>query len=634
MMQDSPYGVASKAEDSLPFWLGHFEFELPQDGEPVPGAPLLAGRQVGESGPLLLVVEVIEESREQERWTVLLSTQRTGPAQALTCCIGFSNSPSVCDRWRDDGFRVVEAQISLSRDRRTLTVVAPYFPSTGGPGEAAMRLDDTLLKISGLHLPPSPPSDTLSANEEANDYEQASEAADDRQPDLYVASRRASWRFRRLGVVRLMRAAAPVVEVKAARHPSLLPFGGPIQARCVQQRRGWVRGRTPIPEVPPPRESDGKSQAQDRSQPTDVRAGPQRMRRDRLYGDAAFRFEDVELLGFRIDLDEHGEAADRLLERLVAPLNFHLLKAAAGDDDARALSDFCYRPASRTISIELLRYGKMKLDRAVLPFRDGDYQFQHELLVRVLVGRVDDDTSQAHDPAVFVPVLFVDNPWSKVLGREVQGFDKQLADFMAPGPNGSLSSRRPLRCDGRLQDGGERVPLTSIAGVSLVSRMGTPGSSPLLDIDGDFRVAEDLDAFVDVDLRLAVGSSALGGTRWRQQDFDAAEFRRSFARTVVTRDLLGFKSIQVSPVGNRDLPKTWITGDFVFDDLQAVRPRGSVSLQFHPLGAEGDSASESAWNRLVHLLGDGAGVNLTIASGDWYRIRCNMSFTLDDGLNW
>ena len=49
--------------------------------------------------------------------------------------------------------------------------------------------------------------------------------------------------------------------------------------------------------------------------------------------------------------------------------------------------------------------------------------------MRLLVGRVDDDTAQAHDPAVFVPAIFVDNPWSKILGREVQGFDKQMAEF-------------------------------------------------------------------------------------------------------------------------------------------------------------------------------------------------------------
>ena len=42
----------------------------------------------------------------------------------------------------------------------------------------------------------------------------------------------------------------------------------------------------------------------------------------------------------------------------------------------------------------------------------------------MLVGRVDDDTGQAHDPATYVPVLFVDNPWSKALGREVQGLTR------------------------------------------------------------------------------------------------------------------------------------------------------------------------------------------------------------------
>ena len=79
--------------------------------------------------------------------------------------------------------------------------------------------------------------------------------------------------------------------------------------------------------------------------------------------------------------------------------------------------------------VELLRYGKMKLRQPLPSLRKDDYQSQHELLVRLLVGRVDDDTSQARDAAAFVPIIFVDNPWSKVLGRGVQGFDKRMADF-------------------------------------------------------------------------------------------------------------------------------------------------------------------------------------------------------------
>ena len=153
---------------------------------------------------------------------------------------------------------------------------------------------------------------------------------------------------------------------------------------------------------------------------------------------SAFRFEEVEVLGFRIDLDRQGietveeslemepdhrrtERIDDILEEMIEPLNFH--------HGPRHVSHFRYRPATRTVSLELLRYGRMRLKKEWQDITVDDFQSQHELLIRVLVGRVDDDTGQAHDPATYVPALFVDNPWSKALGREVQGFDKRLADF-------------------------------------------------------------------------------------------------------------------------------------------------------------------------------------------------------------
>ena len=60
-----------------------------------------------------------------------------------------------------------------------------------------------------------------------------------------------------------------------------------------------------------------------------------------------------------------------------------------------------------------------------------DYQSQRELVVRILVGRVDDDTAQARDAATYVPAIFVDNPWSKTIGRDLQGFAKCMANFCA-----------------------------------------------------------------------------------------------------------------------------------------------------------------------------------------------------------
>ena len=71
----------------------------------------------------------------------------------------------------------------------------------------------------------------------------------------------------------------------------------------------------------------------------------------------------------------------------------------------------------------------MKARVPTAPLEVDDSQSQHELVVRLLVGRVDDDTAQAHAPAVYVPAIFVDNPWSKMLGRDAIGFDKRMAEF-------------------------------------------------------------------------------------------------------------------------------------------------------------------------------------------------------------
>ena len=118
-----------------------------------------------------------------------------------------------------------------------------------------------------------------------------------------------------------------------------------------------------------------------------------------------------------------------------------------------------------------LRYGRMRLKKEWQQITVDDFQSQHELLIRMLVGRVDDDTGQAHDPATYVPVLFVDNPWSKALGREVQGFDKRLADFciLEERPAGRAASGRSAR---RTRPDAKPVPLTRITEVRLTGASG------------------------------------------------------------------------------------------------------------------------------------------------------------------
>src|SRR5262249_4232123 len=117
-----------------------------------------------------------------------------------------------------------------------------------------------------------------------------------------------------------------------------------------------------------------------------------RVDRADLFGAPAFRFENVEVLGFRIDLGAYGRDFSRDLDEPIKPLNFHLEASRGG----AAVWDFRYRAATRTLLIELLRYGRMKLKSPAPPVGPDDYQSQHELVVRLLVGRVDDDTAQAH----------------------------------------------------------------------------------------------------------------------------------------------------------------------------------------------------------------------------------------------
>jgi hypothetical protein len=127
------------------------------------------------------------------------------------------------------------------------------------------------------------------------------------------------------------------------------------------------------------------------------------------------------------------------------------------------------------------------------------------------------------------------------------------------------------------------------------------------------------------------------GLPWRQSDFSDPEFRRSFARDVMAARFSEFRSIQtvpVSDVGN-DLPRSWVQGRFTL-----VRPRFSSSDGLARLRFAAPPSSPYAWRKLVDLLahtglldaGAPAGGWLTVAPGDWYRVRCDIDLLIDDGL--
>jgi hypothetical protein len=121
--------------------------------------------------------------------------------------------------------------------------------------------------------------------------------------------------------------------------------------------------------------------------------------------------------------------------------------------------------------------------------------------------------------------------------------------------------------------------------------------------------------------------------RWRQADFDQAEYRRSFARSVVTKAFRGFRSIQASPVGGPRLKEelkrvtTWITGTTAFgDNTRLAQPNGTIELTFHA------EEAPPAWKMLCGLFGEGHRHAISIPAGGWYRMRCSIELNIDNGL--
>jgi hypothetical protein len=364
-----------------------------------------------------------------------------------------------------------------------------------------------------------------------------------------------------------------------------------------------------------------------------------------MFGAAAFKFEDVEVLGFRIDPRQLGfgdkqglDQLAKLMAQLVKPLNFHLdLSDEFPAVTRSAVSDFRFRAATNTVMIELVRYGKMKLKKAKEPFTTADFQSQHELLARILVGRVDDDTAQAREPATFVPAIFVDNSWSKILGRN-QGLDKRMANFYAR-DEGEIGRKTPL-----LLPPNDSRELGSISEIALTTRSADKGSQSsdkkphtLLELDCPHEEIADWGNFAKVDPQLILRPVSIAPMSWLQTDFDQPEYRRTFASSLIRNRYKEYSSIQASPVGEKSLRKalqkqtTWITGTVKLgDDLRFVEPTGTIGLKFYA-----DPSAPPAWKKLCNLFGaNGPGEGkVLMPPGTWYRMKCSMDLTVENSLD-
>lgn len=588
------------------------------------------------------------------RRAVLISHARRGPAGwRLEPWFGLCNDPGWCDRWREAGAWVVDARIDAtagagaggaqSASRRTgaatgehWDVHIPYYLS-GQPGVSDGVRPWMTLELPPMAMPALAARSSRAGRRGALPGSAAvtlclsPQSPDPVQPDCKLL---------RLQVER------PAGQVSGP-WPSDASIGLADDARF-PDLRAWVRPGPCAERWSQAAVELGLPQAQGPGGgPTQgVPAEARRVALDSIFGPSRFRFSDVEVLGFRISLppltaaEANGPAgvARQALEDLIDPLNFHL-------SDPAATGDFRYRLATHTVVIELLRYGRMACEQPQPPLTAEDHVAQHELLVRLLVGRVDDDTAQARDAACFVPAIFVDNPWSRLLGREIEGFPKDLAVVVAGSlqdgvtPTVLCGDGRPARAAGALGAAGDRPPPVPLTGVTAVQRAAVPGDAPKPPIvTFDYPAGGPPPWVPDGTLDLQAFSGATGPARWRHDDFSAAgEFRRGFAQAVARNGLGRMATIQVSPVDGRPLPPARIEGVIDVQRMTYQFPPGLAGLTLYALPATPDlSATERAWRTLVAgLAGDpqATSVRVELVSGEWYRSRFDMTLDVSDPLD-
>ena len=127
-----------------------------------------------------------------------------------------------------------------------------------------------------------------------------------------------------------------------------------------------------------------------------------------------YAFARMEILGFKLRAD--GERLEALCHEL---LNF----------DRRRGFEYC--PATSEIILEVLKYPSMRSTAGELAQFAPDRQY--EMLLRVLLGKVEEGAGVATDPRVFCPYILVSNPISMISGREVLGYPKLLGEFAFDG---------------------------------------------------------------------------------------------------------------------------------------------------------------------------------------------------------
>lgn len=555
------------------FWLGTWA------GDPRIG-PLCETSQsiaAGAAGPW-----AIEVLKDGDLYVVLISAaDALDNPGTLQCLIGFANGAKACSLWRSHGFPLIEATIRY--DNETLEVLSPFF---GDPTEMTeMQYGKSLLEIDGVRFKSFPGSGLTVASS----YEQSQDAPEPWKAAKSVLRKPVQWLMVRSDGAEVV--AVPL-EIRAAssRFPCLFPI---------------ATGRLPIAHA----WSGLCKEPQIAALP-----GAAPVTRGAVFGTAKFRFQDIEVVGFRVRLEE-GPKLDAGLRDWILPLN-----NALGPEGG-----FGFEVATPVILVELLRYGRMQQDGPPMrAMRETDYQSQHELVVRLQVGKVDAGQTRPHDLAVHVPAIFVDNPWSKVVGRDLQGFEKCLADFCVREENDHLR----LRPDGRLEPDGAKRALSDITQINLVDVLSSDPISrgpTLLDIECPGGEDDKWLTFSGRDFMNFVRPRVW--PRWRRSDFDDKMWVNFLGADTIWYSLSRFHSIQSTPVDDRGLDKALISAACDLSDLKFVNPTEGAKLTFRA-----SDAAPHGWQTLCRLIGAAPEKACPIQRLDWYRLKFSMDLATLDGL--
>jgi len=555
------------------------------------------------------------------RYTVLCS-RPTGVGK-LASMVGFSNDPIHCEEMTARGFEFIEARVVLKQAEAPkgihLYVYAPAFVGPSAP-PYEINYEHELLRIGPVEFPS--PKEPRVREKRPRGYAQNKFTPDLLSPATMLRRTSVEWSLDRWDVVELKSTVKSYVPPlrwprtsASGHHDAVTSWMGVILPPPVN-----TTARTPSESPPlPPRSAIWGKRGHE--------GAPRRVKHPARYGSSESRFRNLEVLGVRLDIPrfessgptasggmEQQERQEKKLYKLVEPLNFHLPNNDETDLPDCSRPDFHYRPATSSVTLELLRYGRMGIPKELAGMTPHDFQSQHELIVRTVVGRVDEDACQGQEASTFVPAIFVDNTWSKFMGRHFCGLDKRLAYFCVDEggdegrrdngrrPRGEKRTVRPLSPYDAADIRDNPVPLSRIVQVrlapwtlpeseqgvgeeELLNFVGQPDDLNLLSVEAKMKIVTDVrsrlaklgplvyeldcdpetidgwDDFRPAPTEAILGSSPLGARPFRQDDFEEAEVRRDFARAAGKSVSGSFTAVQATPLLELDDPTTDATSD-------------------------------------------------------------------------